>query len=384
MRLAYAYNEILPKRSAHDVYVARNAHALAAAGVETTLLVGRGGPHDAALLDHYRLDPLPTFRLARLPIVRRNLALPITLNAVFNWSAQSWLRRQRPDWLALSVIKQGQFHLARRISGIRYVYEVHELAWYPGRDAGAPAIAARLAAERTMLAACDLVTVTTEALATILRQPPYSLRVPIAVIPLATPPLLPAGPTEHRTPTLRLAYIGQLYREQGVELLLEALARTNSAELDVIGGKEAEVAALRTTAQRLGIADRVRWHGFQAPAALPALVAAADVCVAPFLSVGRMPYVAHTKLLEYIGWRRPVIAPRLPVVEEHFPDGAGAELYAADDPAALAQAIEALQQPDKLAQRRCEIAAHRGCLDWAGRSAAYLAALEAVAAGQTL
>lgn len=382
MRLAYAYNEILPKRSAHDVYVARNVHALAEAGLDAALLVGRGQPDDDALLEHYRLGATARFRFVRLPIVRRNLALPVTINAVFNWSAQRWLRRHRPDWLALSVIKQGCFHLARRLDGVRYVYEVHELAWYPGRDAEAPEIAPRLAAERTMLAACDLVTVTTEALAAILCEPPYALTVPIAVIPLATPILEPT-PERPRPPgPLRLAYIGQLYREQGVALLLEALAKTEAVELDVIGGKPEEIAALKADAERLGIARRVRWHGFQSPAALPALVADADACVAPFLSVGRMPYVAHTKLLEYIGWRQPVIAPRLPVVEEHFPEGEGAELYRADDAEALAEAIRALQRPERLARRREEIARHRGCPDWRGRSAAYLAALDAVSAGR--
>ena len=370
MRLSFPYNEILPKYSAHDAYLFRNCASLAAQGLEVELACGRGSWPLERLEAHYQW-PRSGITLTRLPILRRNF-LPFSWNRIFFSATQRHLERKRPDWVALSVLKQGIHHLDRRIAGVRYVYEVHELAWYPGAPMDARR-ERRRALERAMLEKANLVTVTTEALRGILLAPPYSLTVPVKVIPLAVrhAALPPPSPGT----SLRAMYIGQLYSGQGLELLLAALAQTRGIELTVVGGKADEIARLAAQAATLRLGDRVRFLGFHPPSELDRLAEAAQVFVAPFEASGRMAYVAHTKLLEYAAWGRPVIAPDLPVVREHFPGGEGLAVFQAGSPESLAATLNQLQrQPDAMAALQRGIARHR-VTTWPERAARYLAAL---------
>ena len=60
-----------------------------------------------------------------------------------------------------------------------------------------------------------------------------------------------------------LLYVGQLIRGKGVHLLLKAMAHMRTPRtLDVVGTGNME-AKLKAQAERLGLADRVRVHGFQ-------------------------------------------------------------------------------------------------------------------------
>lgn len=370
MRLSCFYNEILPKNAAHDAYLIRSCGSLAAEGLTVELVCGRGSWPLERLEAHYQW-PRSGLALTTLPILRRNL-LGLSWNAVFFFASQRHLVRAAPDWAALSVLKQGVYHLRRRIAGVRYLYEVHELAWYPGSVVDARR-SRRLATERDMLARADLVTVTTEALRDILLAPPYDLRTPVRVIPLGVGhAALPAVPPAAR---LRATYVGQLYAGQGLERLLAALAQARDVELTVIGGKAGEIARLSAQAEQLGIAGRVRFLGFRPPSQLDDLVREADVFVAPFEPAGRMPYVAHTKLLEYAAWRRPVVAPDLPVVREHFADGAGLVAFRPGDTDALAAALSRLQSDRGYLDSAKYAMARQAPLSWGERAARLAAAL---------
>ena len=371
MRLAYPYNEILPTRKAHDAYVWRNCASLAAAGEEVVLACGRGSAPDEALAGHYAMAKPSSMGVARLAIVRRNFGLPFTWNRVFDAAAQRYLGHERPDAVLLSVRKQGRYHLARKLPGVRYVYEVHELAWYP--TLGEPAAhAAAIEGERDMLSRADLVTVTTHALRDILRAPPYALRNPIEVVPLAISPPPPPPPIAASVP-LHVMYIGQLYRGQGVEDLVAAAAAVESLRLTIVGGDAEDVARIRALVPPAA-APRVVLEGFVPPSQLPALAAQAHAFAAPFRAERRMPFVAHTKLAEYVALRRPVVAPALPIVAEHFPGGAGLLSYPANDVEGLANALRRLLDPGlwtALSQGIHRLPLH----DWTQRASDYRAVL---------
>jgi teichuronic acid biosynthesis glycosyltransferase TuaC len=82
-----------------------------------------------------------------------------------------------------------------------------------------------------------------------------------------------------------LATVGNLTPRKGQELALEALARLPEARLIVAGGGP-DRARLEGIAARLGVAGRTRFLGVQPQAALPGLLAAADVMVLPTESEG--------------------------------------------------------------------------------------------------
>ena len=69
----------------------------------------------------------------------------------------------------------------------------------------------------------------------------------------------PASPAGH---SIDLLYVGQLIRGKGVHLLLKAMARMRTPRtLDIVGTGNME-AKLKAQAVRLGLDDRVRFHGF--------------------------------------------------------------------------------------------------------------------------
>lgn len=108
-------------------------------------------------------------------------------------------------------------------------------------------------------------------------------------------------PTAHsngdRTTFLAL---GRLDRRKGVDIALEAIARTPKAELDVVGDGE-ERSSLEALAARLNIRDRVRFYGHAVD--VRDAIAKADV----ILSTARQEGLGIA-LLEAMAMARPVVA----------------------------------------------------------------------------
>lgn len=132
----------------------------------------------------------------------------------------------------------------------------------------------------------------------------------------------------------RLVAVGRLGREKGFDLLLDALALLPDVPLELVvlgeGGLEAE---LRQQAQRLGLADRVRFVGYQANPY--AWIATADAFVLSSRHEG-FPNV----VIESLACGKPVIATPAPggtlEILEHVAGSTVASDISAD---ALARAI---------------------------------------------
>ena len=82
-----------------------------------------------------------------------------------------------------------------------------------------------------------------------------------------------------------IVYTGSFVALQALDLLLEAaprvLAAVPQARFLLVGGKDAEIEELRTTATRLGIADKVILERGRPQAEIPGYLAAADALVSP-------------------------------------------------------------------------------------------------------
>lgn len=338
MRIIYPYNEILPRKKAHDIYIVNTCAALQNAGHTVTLLTGRGSKPTHA---HYGLDvPLHT-----LPLIRKNNPLNLSWNRPFFHLCQRYIKKEQPDWVITSVRKQASYHHNKKIPGVKYLYEVHELAHYPGHTSK------DLALEKQMLEKADLITTTTRELKNILLSPPYSLKTPIEVVPLAVnahplppPPLKP----------LTLMYIGQLYKGQGIEQLTHAMRTLPNIQLKIVGGTGPS-------------AHNIEYLGFIPPKELAPIAAQAHAFVAPFELTGRMPYVAHTKLLEYAHWGRPIIAPDITLVRNHFPHG-GTLLY---KPGELHSALSSLENDATRLALQEQITAYQDAFTWKKRATRY-------------
>jgi glycosyltransferase involved in cell wall biosynthesis len=315
-----------------------------------TLVIGRTASR-AELLEYYGVSDHPGLEVVQLPVLRRRPWPRLSWHAVYNLSclltlASIW-GRDRLDILHLSDLKLARFLLrwtSRR--AWRWIYEVHGLRCLqdpsPGIDLDP--------IEGKVFAAMDQVVATTRVLGQIL-QHKCGVRRPIAVVPLAadTPGVVAGAPRSPGPP--RVFYVGQLYPLQGVDLFLEALTDLPRVEGDVVGGRPDQVASLRRLAEELGVASRVRFHGFVRPADLTHLVRDADLFVLPARAEGKMPYVGHVKLYEYMAWGRPIVAADLPAVREDLRDGENGLLVPAGDPKGLAAAIRRILEDGELAAR---------------------------------
>jgi glycosyltransferase involved in cell wall biosynthesis len=339
MKVFYFFNERLPNRTAHDVYTFLTCYGLARAGVDLTLFCAAGSAPPDELMRHY----LPQLQGAAAPFrietISRSLLGLGQSGRVFAWKARRHIAARRPQLAVFSTRKLAALQLRRKVPGVRYVYEAHQLAQYSSEVPAEEPHALRQ--DRDILRAADLIVITTQALDGVLRSPVFGFTGRSAVVPLGSlnQPLPPPRPAAERP--LQLYYVGQLYARQGVGDLLDAVQAIAGVQLHVIGGSAARVQEYSAhAAVRSG---RARLHGFVPPTELPARVAGADAFAAPFQLSDRMPYVAHTKLLDYARWGRPLLAPALPVVREHLPTAAHRHyLYDPHRPGALAQALAAM------------------------------------------
>ena len=130
-----------------------------------------------------------------------------------------------------------------------------------------------------------------------------------------------------------LLFVGQLVRGKGVQLLLRAMARMKTRRtLDVVGAGNLEP-ALRALSEKLGLADRVRFRGFQSDP--QAWMRAAACVVVP--SFWQEPY--GLVAAEAVALGRPVVAFAIGGLPEAY--GGKATLVPPGDVAALAAALDA-------------------------------------------
>lgn len=104
----------------------------------------------------------------------------------------------------------------------------------------------------------------------------------IAPMPAATELFRPPGESDRRG----LLFVGRLNAQKGVAALLRALSVLDpSVTLDIVGhGSDRD--ALVETARRLGVDERVRWHGALPQQRLAALFGAAALVVVPSVEEG--------------------------------------------------------------------------------------------------
>ncbi len=188
----------------------------------------------------------------------------------------------------------------------------------------------------------------------------------ITVIPngvdtkLFTPQLL-NPPSDSRT----LLYVGTLADWQGLDLLVEAMSAIvaqTPAKLKIVGrGRGRQHKDLAKRIRKLGLEDHVSIEPAAPHHEMPAIIAQADVCVAPLAYNDRnvTQGCCPLKIIEYMACARPIVAANLPVVRELARDDVDALLFTPDDPADLARCVLALLNDGSLAQRLAGSAAER-------------------------
>jgi glycosyltransferase involved in cell wall biosynthesis len=345
-----------------DPRVRREAESLVAAGRPVDVFaLRRPGDAPTATVDGVTVHHLDVQRHqgAPLPVYLAEY-LTFLVRALF--AATRAHRRRRyglvqvhslPDFLVFAA-------LPLRAAGVPVVLDLHETmpdmfrSRFPGA-ANPVTNALLLAEERASIAAATHVITVHEAR----RRRLERLGIPTErmSIVINSPSLSRFDPAQHPTRQFAedgstiLVYAGALTPIYELDVTVDAVAILAATRPDLgvrleLYGRGDSEPALREQAARRGIADRVTFHGRIPLHEVPAAVARADIGLAPTRLDAFTEATISTKIFEYGAMRKPVVASRLPLVEETFPDGS-VRTYDPGNPAAMAEAIAAFaDDPD--------------------------------------
>jgi glycosyltransferase involved in cell wall biosynthesis len=146
----------------------------------------------------------------------------------------------------------------------------------------------------------------------------------------------------------RLLFVGRVVAAKGLDVLLRAMTAVD-AELDVHGDGW-WLPEGRKLAQRLGLAGRVRFHGWSSPDALSAAYRHARAVVVPSLWPEPFGLVG----LEAMSYGRPVVGSATGGIVDWLRDGETGLAVRPGDHEALAVALAAILRPDGTAERMAQ------------------------------
>ena len=148
---------------------------------------------------------------------------------------------------------------------------------------------------------------------------------------------------------LILGFTGFVRSWHGMDRAISLLADGHlpeNAHLLMVGDGPA-LPELKAQAERLGVAEKVTFTGVAQRDEIPALVAAFDIALQPYV----VPYASPLKLFEYLALARAVVAPATANILEVLTHGEDALLFDSEDPEAFSTAIVQLAGDARLRER---------------------------------
>lgn len=351
MTIIYPVNQRLLSRKAHDLLIIKTCHALAALGHTVFLVMQDAGIDNEAFLNHYGISSISGLNIISIPVRKRVGGMVISWRIFYRWlcflKILKLLQTQTVDLIYLSELKLGNYllHLYPFLKK-PIIYEFHSLRAFDVK----PFRSDRL--EQRVFKKATAVIVTTKSLLKML-ETLYGKREGVDAISLASDlfsaPFSLSSIEQGRE--RHIFYVGQHYLLQGIDLLVEAMVYLPGCRLHTVGGRSEEMEYLKEMASQKGVGQRIHFHGFVPPSDLPLLLQQADIFVIPSRSDGRMPYVAHTKVYEYMAYGKPIVATDLPSIREVLIDQHNAVLVSPDDPKSLAEGIQKVLLDRTLAEK---------------------------------
>ena len=147
-------------------------------------------------------------------------------------------------------------------------------------------------------------------------------------------------PVRHEGPGSRLLFVGRLAGVKGLPVLLDALAELRRHRPGVtltVAGDGPDRQKLEDLARRLGVADAVRFLGYQSQEQVRQLLAGTDVFVMASFAEG-VPVV----LMEAMAAGVPVVATRVAGIPELVEDGVSGFLVPPGEPASIIDRVDRL------------------------------------------
>jgi glycosyltransferase involved in cell wall biosynthesis len=178
-----------------------------------------------------------------------------------------------------------------------------------------------------------------------------------------------------------VGYVGVMGKQEGIDLLLQAIAHVIKERTDVhfgLVGGGTSLEEMQALARELGVADYVTFTGRVPDAELLAVLNAADVCVNPDVANEMNDISTMNKIMEYMALGKPIV--QFDLTEGRY-SAQDASLYARrNDPADFARKIIELVDDPARRERMGEYGRRRvlDTLEWRHEVPRLLAAYEAL------
>ena len=343
MKIAYCADSAIPSRAANSVHVMKMCAAYTGCGQDVTLVHAKRELEESGVGDVFEFYGLEArFPIVQLPRIRGPLR-----KSQYGWYAARAARKLQPDLLHSRSLACCFFGA---LLGMKVAYEPH----LPEESL----LARRLLPVLLRHPGFLQLVVITEALGRFYEERYPTIRGRITVAPDGADAatecepvrLDPAGKTH-------VGYVGHLYAGRGVEILAAAAESCPWAHFHFVGGLPEDIDRWRKQLEPLG---NVTFHGFVSPRQAEQYRKAFDVLVAPYqrkvsfhlggdLDTAR--WMSPLKLFEYMAVGKPIIASRLPVLEEVLSDGETALLCEPDRAEDWVRKLELLKADAALRSR---------------------------------
>lgn len=301
--------------------------------------------------------------------------VPLGSPSSYPWSRWTFARAARRllerGGYDVALVEHSPYTPLRVPSSARVMGVVHHLTGPTAVQRWGQLLGALVAAwERRQLARYARIAATSFATAAALQR--CGVRAPVSVIPAGVDDALFALPRRWVGPTI--LYLGRLDAfQKGLDVLLAALGRVVHRCPDVrlwLAGQGRDEQALRRKAEELGVATHIRWWGPVSEKMKHRLLTCAAVFVLPSRFEGFGIAAA-----EAMAAGVPVVATSVGSLPEVVGDGG--VLVPADDPGALATALEVLLSDPERRRRLGEAARQRaGRFRWSAIAASFAALLQ--------
>ncbi len=356
MRLAYLYPEHLGRPDARVLQVAATCRALAQSGVELHLICGWFSGLKQRLAE-LGLVGVPGLQVHGVAMWQPGpgLRVPFSWGGLYQAAACKQLGRlvgQGLDSVLVRHLKLAAYLLPRiKEMGTPLIFEAHEFFSQTATEEGAAGakVAALEATERQVLLGVERVIAISRPLASALET--FGVPGPVAVAPSGVDESFFKVDGAERQNDLA-AYAGGLGPWKGVDLLLEAMAKTPELWVEVLGGQEgnADWQRLNDVAARLDLGGRLTMRPRAGQDAVRELLSRAGIAVWPGTGRQRIAaeFTSPLKLFEYLAAGCAVIAPRVPAAESVLTHAENALLFEPDNAGSLAEALNQLAgDPDQ-------------------------------------
>lgn len=122
--------------------------------------------------------------------------------------------------------------------------------------------------------------------------------------------------------TLKVGYVGHLYKGRGVELIIECAKYMNDVSFHIVGGLEKDFRFWKNQIKNFNLKN-IFFYGFVSPAKTLRYRNSFDIVLAPYskkVSIEGLGdtsrYMSPIKIFEYMSHKKPIIASDLPVIKE--------------------------------------------------------------------